>query len=178
MTINVSESGGNVIAVASGMVNTAGLGPGQDGGTWTAGVWGGFSLGSMIVVNTTADTPYNYHEGISGPASFGSGNRFLADSGSGTIFGIRGNTLYLPKDYVSGSPLSSTSTWDSTTIADLGLTPGSYTYTWGSGANADSATLNIGVPNISVIPEPTSLLSLAGLLGGGLLLRRREKHSL
>jgi sulfatase modifying factor 1 len=32
--------------------------------------------------------------------------------------------------------------------------------------------------SIAAVPEPTSLLSMAGLLGGGLLLRRRSKHSL
>jgi hypothetical protein len=32
--------------------------------------------------------------------------------------------------------------------------------------------------SIAAVPEPTSLLSMAGLLGGGLLLRRRSKNSL
>ena len=168
MTINVFQSEGNVIAVASGIVNTARLGPGQDGGTWGAGVWGSFINSSLIVVNTTNGSSYNYHEGVSGPAYFGSGDRFLADSGSGTMFGIRGNTVYLPKNYVSGSPLSSTSTWNSQTVAGLGLTPGSYTYTWGSGSNADSATLNI-----SAVPEPTSIV-LTMLASGVMLIRRKR----
>ena len=33
----------------------------------------------------------------------------------------------------------------------LGLKPGTYTYYWGSGADADSFTLNIGVPELSPV---------------------------
>ncbi|MEY4245000.1 MAG: hypothetical protein RLZZ245_2585 [Verrucomicrobiota bacterium] len=61
----------------------------------------------------------------------------------------------------------------------------------GEGGLRASNRSNIGVPtdenafvgfrvasSSAAVPEPTSLLSMAGLLGGGLLLRRRSKHSL
>jgi hypothetical protein len=41
------------------------------------------------------------------------------------------------------------------------VTPGTYVWTWGSGANADSFTLDI---EATAVPEPSGLL----LFGGGL----------
>lgn len=60
---------------------------------------------------------------------------------------------------MSGAPLSGSSTFANQTLASLGVTPGSYVWTWGSGANADSPTLNIIAP---AVPEPSSLV-LAGM---------------
>jgi PEP-CTERM motif len=66
--------------------------------------------------------------------------------------------------YVSGSPLSETSTYLGATFASLGVTPGQYVYTWGSGDHADSFTINIGA---SPVPEPSTwammLIGFAGL---------------
>ena len=61
----------------------------------------------------------------------------------------------MPQYYVSGSVLSASDTWSGQTFASLGLTPGTYTWTWGSGADADFFTMNI---EGSAVPEPSSLL--------------------
>jgi hypothetical protein len=88
----------------------------------------------------------------------------LASSGSGDFVGVREQVggIDVPTGYVSGSPLSDSSTYAGQTFASLGLTPGSYTWTWGSGPTADSFTLDIGV-----VPEPSTwamlLMGFAGL---------------
>jgi hypothetical protein len=66
------------------------------------------------------------------------------------------SVLAVPDGYVSGTDFSSSSTFDGLTLAELGVTPCVYTYSWGSGPDADSLTVNIGVP------EP-STLDLAGI---------------
>lgn len=77
--------------------------------------------------------------------------------------------LSVPLDYVSGSALSDSSTYYSQTFSSLGVRPGSYVWTWGSGATADSFTLDIGS-----VPEPSSALLFAlGLL----ILARRVARS-
>ena len=114
------------------------------------------------------------YSGITGPSNFGSGGFTAASSGSGDRVGIDndGKVLFVPLDYVSDSPLSDTSTYLSQTFGSLGVTPGTYEWTWGSGAN-QNFTLVIG----TVVPEPSTwammLLGFAGLGFVGYQSRRR-----
>jgi hypothetical protein len=81
--------------------------------------------------------------------------------------------LLVPDGYVSGSALSGTAIWDAFTIASLGLTPGTYTYTWGTGAHTDNFTINIGA-----VPEPSSLVMAgAAMLAGVGAWARRPANS-
>ena len=63
--------------------------------------------------------------------------------------------------YVSDSALSDTSTYSGQTFSSLGVAPGTYEWTWGSGAN-QNFTLVIGE-----VPEPSTwammLIGFAGL---------------
>jgi hypothetical protein len=97
-----------------------------------------------------------WYTGESSNATFGPGGYFSASSSTGSIGGVKGgNQLILPEDYVSGTTISGSSVYDNTTLAALGLTAGTYVMTWGSGATADSATVQVGPPS-SPIPEPSS----------------------
>jgi hypothetical protein len=119
--------------------------------------------------------------GISGPTSFGTGNFTPVSSESGQFAGIidgitigsLSGAVLVPDGYTSGSTLTSSATWDSTTISGLGLTPGTYIYTWGSVANGTADSLVVEISS----PEPSSLILLGmggvGLLGYGW--RRRRK---
>ncbi len=88
--------------------------------------------------------------------------------------------LYVEQGYPSGEVLPSSSTYDNQTLASLGLTPGVYTYTWGTGAHADSYTIDIGdsvgVASAPVPEASTWVMMLAGFagLGAGALLRHRR----
>jgi hypothetical protein len=111
-------------------------------------------------------------------ATFGNGAETLASSTSGAVLGIAAaaagfNSLYLPNGYVSGTSVSDLTTFAGDTFASLGVTPGTYVWTWGSGATADSFTLQIGPAQ--TVPEPASLTLLAvGLAGLGMVLHRRR----
>ena len=138
-----------------------------------------------MVLGPTSSTPINVYTGLTGPSSFGSGSFEDANSGSGSLVGVAGSLapfpiLGVPVGYVSGSSLrTSTDTWDDATFASLGVTPGLYTWTWGSRKDADSFRLIVaGRPLEQLasldppsIPEPATWTLMAvgfawlGLLG-------------
>ena len=111
------------------------------------------------------------YEGLLGPTGFGSGGGVNGTSGSGDVVAVAGyeGALSVPQGYVSDAPLSDIATFADTTLSDLGAVPGVYVYTWGSGADADSLTVNI-------VPEPSTwaALSLGAAAVGLLTLRRRR----
>lgn len=77
--------------------------------------------------------------------------------------------LGVPLAYVSGSALSSSMEFANQTFASIGLKPGTYIRTWGSGSNADSLTVRIGP---AAVPEPASVL----MVGVGLLTLAGVRH--
>src|SRR5438874_2508949 len=81
--------------------------------------------------------------GASGPISFGRAGEMFANSGSGNMVGINavsssdftGVLLSVPRGYVAGTFLSDSATYSGASLATLGVTPGTYVWRWGSGAN-------------------------------------------
>ena len=150
-------------------------------------------LGPVLGPTNQTGTPVAVYEGMTGPSSFGSGGFEYANSGSGNIVGLAGSLitgtpiLGVPVGYVSGSSLrTSTDTWDDATFASLGVTPGLYTWTWGSGKDADSFRLIVaGGPleqlaslDPPAVPEPaTWTLMAVGFAGLGFAGYRATRKS-
>src|SRR5262245_18258247 len=82
--------------------------------------------------------------------------------------------LVLPVGYMSGGALSSSSTWNSATFASLGVTPGTYVWTWGTGLPNQNFTLIIGGAGV---PDGGSTVSLFGFGLLGLAALRRKLSS-
>jgi len=160
------QQGNNVVATGSGAFDLTGLTyhsvtpafPAID--PYHAGIILGFPSPSLDV-----------YTGITGPTSFGNGSATFANGGSGDTIGFEGGTfdfgkpaIALPSGYLSGAALSSAAIWENASFASLGVTPGSYVWTWGTGAD-QSFTLDVGAPTAAV-PEPAAL----ALFGFGVLL--------
>jgi hypothetical protein len=83
--------------------------------------------------------------------------------------------IVVPFDYISDTRLSDSATYDNATFATLGVTPGTYAWTWGSLPD-QSFTLDI-----AAVPAPIAGAGLPGLIAacGGLLAwwRRRRKDT-
>ena len=164
--INLQEIGGDVVATGSGTADLTELDLDFEsfGAAFIA------PPSSNILIGTSESS--GFHSSIAGPTSFGSGSTLAPNSSVGTRWGVFDSFLVVPEDYDSGDFLSSTSTWNNTTLVDLGVTPGTYTWTWGSGINQDSLTLN--AVGATAVPEPSSLL-LLGIGCCGLMHRRKSR---
>ena len=172
LIVDVSQVGANVVATGSGSIDLSVLTQVGTGGSQPL-VWA--QEGWVFVRALTSDKVYT---GLTGPSSFGTGAlTFPSGGGTGDGFGIEASfssfgapTLYLPETYLSGSVISGSATYDNTTIAALGLAPGTYTYTATGVGN--TFTVNIGS-----VPEPSSLTTAStavGLIGGLAVYRRRR----
>ena len=95
------------------------------------------------------------YKSVSGPSGFGAGLGTFASFSGGDPVGLQASLLFVPLDYVSGAQLSETSTYLNASLASLGMTPGTYVWSWGFEDHADTFTLDIG----EAIPPPVPELS-------------------
>lgn len=173
VTISFIEANGDVLATSSGSLDTSSLTPTSQLGTtngYVAGTGLNSSWNCIVLVGTDpteADT-YRFASWANDNTDVcDTGGRFDASSGSGNFVGVisvnSGNDgIYVPNNYVSGSPISGSSTWTGATFASLGLVPGSYEFTFGSGEAIDSITINIG----PVIGPPPVGYTVSGTVSG------------
>src|SRR4051812_10233019 len=159
----LEEVGNDVAATGGGIIDLTGL---SFVGESFVGAGIIPVIGAIVTGPTDVDT-FTGYTGFTGPTSFGSGGGGAAGSGSGDIVGIFGseNLLRVPLGYVSGDPLSDISTYIGADFTTLGVTPGTYEWTWGTGPN-QNFTLVIGA---AAVPEPASAVLLGAALAGLLL---------
>lgn len=176
--VTFTQQGNNVVATGSGSLDVTDL----TFGGFIAAAGAITPLSADIATGPTVAQATAVAPGVTGPTTFGSGFQTLASSGSGDIVLLEGRAgvgqgeLGVPAVYTSGDPLSDTSTYNNATFASLGAIPGTYVWTWGSGAHADSFTLQIG-PATPTVPEPPSVLLLGTGLAAVLLLAGTIRRS-
>lgn len=162
VTITFTETGSGVFATTSGSLSTSGLtatGFQQGGGIQPSG-------GAYAVVGTGSANNTWSASGFTGPTSFGTGTTFWqAGSNTGPAVGVRlaapGPWLILPSNYVSGTALNSTSNYGGMSLSALGMTPGTYTWSW----TGDSITL---VVVAAAAVSPASQTAVSGTVGTSL----------
>lgn len=178
VTITVVQSTNEVTMTASGSLNLGGLTKQGNNFYYEPNIEpiaAEFTLGKQVPSSPLQDHGDTYRVASGGNIIhpiFGTGGGSTASSGSGSLFGFvqggSGNVppdlILVPDDYSSGGSIQATATFSGATIASLGMNPGQYVWSWGSGANADSIVMNIPDPGtgtgdpyedfVSVIPDP------------------------
>jgi hypothetical protein len=164
---NVQQVGQNVIVNGSGTINTDALSRFSQQSRFATIV----PANGTLCAGPVAQTPAAQFYGLLGAINFGSGGQTNATSGSGDIVGVEfENRVVVPSGYISGTPLADSATYNSQTFSSLGLTQGTYVYTWGTGPTADSLTINIGTG----VPEPASAALIAAPIAIAALRRCRR----
>jgi hypothetical protein len=160
-TVTLEQIGANVVGTGSGALNFIDLKINPSGGTILTG------LQDQVFSEDI------YTGSITGPTSFGSGGLTNASSGSGFLVGINGalDQVFIPGGITTNQPLPGSATWNNATFASLGLTPGTYTWTWGTGLPNQNYTLIIGGAGV---PDGGSTVSLLGFAMLGLAALRRK----
>jgi hypothetical protein len=165
--VTLKEVGSNVVANGSGPINFTGL-------TFEGSIDNNPGIQAQLGLINSGPfaTIVDLYNGAVGPASFGSGGPFSPNTASGDFVGIVGfsGLLSVPQNYVSNTALSDSMTFNNATFASLGLTPGTYVWTWGTGLENQNFTLRIGVG----VPDGGSTVSLLGCALLGLAGLRRK----
>jgi hypothetical protein len=171
--VTVEQIGSDVVVTGSGAIDLTGLttiGTTEQLGSYLWPKFGLFELGS-------ASSQLNmdvYTGTLSGPSNFGNGPQSLPDTSFGDALIFLGS-VSVPDGYVSDASLLGGDTYDNTTLANLGATPGTYVWSWGDGAD-QRITLDIVAPTAT--PLPAALPLFAGGLGMvGFLLRRKNRKA-
>jgi hypothetical protein len=168
--VTFDEVGSDVVETGAGSLDLTDLSVGTFGFARDASVTpilGRFFSGVFTGANTSfADV------GSFSPLAFGSGAFAAANITTGGPVGLVSGVgdfpaLLFPLGYISGATLSDSSTYLDATISSLGLTPGAYVFGWGSGAHADTFTIDVVASPPPAVPEPSTwammLIGFAGL---------------
>jgi hypothetical protein len=141
-TVTLQEVGTDVVATGSGAIELFGLTFNQSATGVNPGLRpnGGppRPLEFEFIYTGPTSSSVDIYFSPTGPTGFGSGGGASANSGSGNMVGVVtsaywGNVLYVPMGYVSGTALSDMAIYNNATLATLGVTPGTYVWTWGGG---------------------------------------------
>jgi len=149
LIITILEVGGNIVVSGTGSVNlTALTSAGADAIVDSVNP----SNAIVTIVEGNGSYAVDTYSGFTGPTSFGSGTVTLGNNAAinSNNFGFNTTTglIYVPSGYVSGTQLSGGTQYTSQTYLSMGVTAGNYVWTWGSGANADSITLQVGQTSV------------------------------
>lgn len=180
LTYNIYESGGDVVIAATGSLTISNpafevvcIDPGSIN-----------SASASICTGPSAINLQAYT--VTGPASFNpNANQFLASSVSGIATAFTGapvdvfgqGFIGLPLTYLSGSPVFSSATFGSTTLATLGFTTTGPIGTWTLVSGGDTINVVVGPPQPTPVPAPLPLFGAGAAFSFSRRLRRRYNRS-
>jgi hypothetical protein len=168
--VNATEVGGDVVFEGTGSFDLTAWSYTLDieRGTTAQFGTGGLFLGSGVYTGH-----YNTPTDWTGPSTIPVSSPGAATTSTGPLHGLiwSGPRLFVTTGYVSEQSIAGSAIFAGQTFATLDLTPGTYEWTWGSGASFDSFTLNV-----SAVPVPAAVwLFGSGLLGLVGVARRKAR---
>ncbi len=167
LVITLVETGGDVVVTsASAVVDLTGL---ENYDVLHVPTGFMYPEGGTLIQGPVSPTTFGRYAGatgpIMGPNSFGTGFVASASYGAGPVVGVNleGTLIVLPAGYVSGSMLEeSSNTYSGATFESLGITAGSYVWSWGEGGPNQTLTIN-AVAGEPIVVAPNSVSVTRGI---------------
>lgn len=180
LTITATETDGNVVVSYGGSITTSFLEPFY--GPYYSAIYGRVAPSTSLVYfgeeEFSAPNALRYYNDpvITSPASMGSGNLSRPSSFTGSYFIITPLFVGVPANYISGSQISGTMTFEGETFESLGFdtTPGSYFFEL---TNLETVAFSFEDAPIQLSPEAILKLKVAQLKYKLRLAERRKKRS-
>jgi hypothetical protein len=174
--VKVQQDGSDIVANGSGAIDLTGLTFDGD----APNPPGLHPSIAYIITGTSSGADFDTYAFVTGPTSFGSGGNTDASSASGDVVGVFAGGqvatvgfVVVPHGYTSDTALSDSASYDNQTFSSLGLTDGTYEWTWGAGAD-QNFTLIIG-GTFTPTPEPSALALLGTAFTGLFLFGARRR---
>lgn len=181
ITIDVAESGGNVVFSGSGSVDLTGASPvaaniALDGTTSASGANGYFGAPLPIFLPVLGDA-YNFSAGTFSALTSTAVSFTAIGSAFGYSTATTGADLIVDAGYSSGDSINFTWTAINTTASALGINFGTIASFGTNSIEVTSGTITGGGVGDATVPLPASALLLGSVLSGLLVLRRRKSRS-
>lgn len=172
-TINFTQVGNDVVASGSGSFNFNEASARSGGSLSSRYVYPSRAI-FISVPGTATFIDMDVSNNFSGPSNFGTGLSTTATSNSGNYIGLlaEDQVVRISLAYYQnpGGLMNTTTTWANTTLSALGLTAGTYVWSWGT-SSPESFTINVD----NSVPEPsTHLLFAIGAVTFVIVLHRRK----
>lgn len=179
VTINIVQSGNDVVATAQGTFDPTGSNPYSPvdlpGTLVLADYYSIISLGAAGPGQGYAFPTAGGRFTLSLPPFTVAPTAVGTGTGDGFYFRAQYGLVVVPAGFIPGGAVDSTGTFAGQTFDSLGLAVGSFVYNFPH----DRITINIGQPTESAVPEPaTWAMMLLGFGGIGVSMRRKRKPRL
>ena len=170
LTYNIFESAGNVVVQTSGSLDFTGA---TQSAPYFCSTFNGAIYSSYAAICTGADALVPTYS-VTGPGNFNGSGLFPASSVTGIFTALLGaNSVFvIDPAYISSSPIVSSATFNSQTLATLNFTTTGLIGTWSLAGTSETIQVILGSP-AAAVPGPLPLLGAGAAFGWSRRLRKR-----
>ncbi|TWU51858.1 hypothetical protein [Rubripirellula reticaptiva] len=147
VVVQMREMAGDVVFSYAGSLDLSGVGnPGLSfsfGGITPSG-------GDLSFASPSGTETEIYSTAIATSSVFGSGGRTPGSVFQGDPFSVSSSAITMPRNYISGSPIVGSFSFQGQSFSSLGINSLAAPYVWTVNGSGDSITL-------TAVPEPSSL---------------------
>ncbi|MGB7327858.1 MAG: hypothetical protein WBD31_23485 [Rubripirellula sp.] len=164
IVVQMRETAGDVVFTYGGSLDLSGVG--SPGLSFSFGGITPSSADLSLASPSGTETEF-YRSAIASSSIFGTGGRAPASVFQGDPFSVSGSDITTPRNYVSGSPIAGSFSFQGQTFNSLGINNLASPFVWTVKGSGDTITL-------TAVPEPSSAAACL-LLPAWCVIRRKRR---